>query len=228
MTTGARRVLVTGASRGLGAACVEVFSAAGWEVVASSRAPATQRSPGVDRVVWDVTDDDVSALRGALAGRPLDLLVNNAGAGTPGGPLDSVDVATVLRVCDVNVGGVVRATRAALPSLRLSPAPLVINVSSRLGSVHDQAAGRYRNLTTSYAYRISKAAQNMTTTCLAGELGPQVRVWAVHPGTLATGMGRPGAAGDPVVAARRLLDLAGSTETESPRFLDLEHGELPW
>lgn len=125
MTTGARRVLVTGASRGLGAACVEVFSAAGWEVVASSRAPATQRSPGVDRVVWDVTDDDVSALRGALAGRPLDLLVNNAGAGTPGGSLDSVDVATVLRVCDVNVGGVARpATRSSPPGgSSISPAP---------------------------------------------------------------------------------------------------------
>jgi len=182
----------------------------------------------VERVVWDVTDDDVFPLHEALKDGPLDLLINNAGSGTPGGPLEAVDVATVLRVCDVNVGGVIRATRAALPNLRRSPAPLVLNISSRLGSIHDQADGRYRDLATSYAYRISKAAQNMTTTCLANELGPEVRVWGVHPGSLATGMGRPGAVGDPCAAAGRLLELADSTETRSPRFLDLGHGELPW
>lgn len=178
--------------------------------------------------MWDVTDDDVFPLHEALKDGPLDLLINNAGSGTPGGPLEAVDVATVLRVCDVNVGGVIRATRAALPNLRRSPAPLVLNISSRLGSIHDQADGRYRDLATSYAYRISKAAQNMTTTCLANELGPEVRVWGVHPGSLATGMGRPGAVGDPCAAAGRLLELADSTETRSPRFLDLGHGELPW
>lgn len=83
-------MLVTGASRGFGAACVEVFGADG----------------------WDVTDDDVGPLRTALAERPLDLLINNAGAGTPGTPLEDVDVATLLNVCDVNVGGVIRATLA--------------------------------------------------------------------------------------------------------------------
>ncbi|GAA1712168.1 SDR family oxidoreductase [Isoptericola hypogeus] len=221
-------MLVTGASRGFGAACVEVFAAAGWDVVASSRAPAPGGAPRVDQVVWDVTDDDAGPLHSALGERPLDLLINNAGAGTPGTPLEDVDVATLLSVCDVNVGGVIRATRAALPSLRLSPAPLVLNISSRLGSIHDQAAGRYRDFGTSYAYRISKAAQNMATTCLAHELAPQVRVWAVHPGRLATGMGRSGAAGDPIDAATKLLELAGSTETHSPRFLELAHGELEW
>lgn len=179
-------------------------------------------------MVWDVTDDDVSPLHEALKDDPLDLLINNAGAGTPGGPLEMVDVATVLSTCDVNVGGVIRATRAALPSLRRAAAPLVLNISSRLGSISDQADGRYRNFATSYAYRISKAAQNMATTCLANELGPRVRVWSVHPGSLATGMGRTGAGGDPVAAAGRLLELADSTVTSSPRFVDLGHGELPW
>lgn len=223
-----RTVLVTGASRGFGAACVEVFGAVGWDVVGCSRSAGQPGASPVTRVVWDVTDDDVGPLRTALADRPLDLLINNAGAGTPGTPLEDVDVATLRSVCDVNVGGVIRATRVALPNLRLASAPMVINISSRLGLVHDQAAGRYRHFSTSYAYRISKAAQNMATTCLAQELGPKVRVWGVHPGTLATGMGRAGAATDPSDAARRLLGLAGSAETDSPRFLDLEHGELAW
>jgi NAD(P)-dependent dehydrogenase (short-subunit alcohol dehydrogenase family) len=101
-------------------------------------------------------------------------------------------------------------------------------VSSRLGSVHDQASGRYRGFGTSYAYKISKAAQNMATVSLAHELGPKIRVWAIHPGRLATGMGRSDAAEDPRVAAARLLAVAKSGNEASPRYLDLAGGELAW
>jgi NAD(P)-dependent dehydrogenase (short-subunit alcohol dehydrogenase family) len=179
-------------------------------------------------VQWDVTDDNTSSLTAVLGDTPLSLLVNNAGAGTPGRPLAGIDVPALPDVVDVNVGGVIRATRAARPNLLLSAAPLVINVSSRLGSIHDQAAGRYRDYDTSFAYRISKAAQNMATVCLANELGPRIRVWGIHPGRLATGMGRPDAAEDPRRAANRLLSLAHSSQPESPRFLDLGGGEILW
>lgn len=225
-----RRVLVTGASRGFGAACVEVFAQAGWHVIAVSRSAeqATVRSERVRHVEWDVTDDDTSGLSAALGAEPLDLLVNNAGTGTPGSPLEQINVTTLLDVVDVNVGGVLRATRAARANLLLAEAPLVVNVSSRLGSVHDQAVGRYRGYNTSFAYRISKAAQNMATVCLANELGPAIRVWAIHPGRLATGMGRSDAAEDPRVAAGRLRRLADSSSSQSPRFLDLAGGEIAW
>lgn len=221
-------MLVTGASRGFGAACVEEFAGAGWDVIAVSRSAPSANEPGVRWAEWDVTNDDTSALGDVLGDEPLSLLINNAGIGTPGTPLAGVDVATLLSVVDVNVGGVIRTTRAATPNLLRAAAPLVVNVSSRLGSIQDQAAGRYRDYGTSYAYRISKAAQNMATVCLANELGPTVRVWGVHPGRLATGMGRPDAAEDPRVAAGRLRELAGSASTQSPRFLDLAGGEIAW
>jgi NAD(P)-dependent dehydrogenase (short-subunit alcohol dehydrogenase family) len=179
-------------------------------------------------VQWDVTNDDVTCLVGALRQRPLDLLVNNAGVGTPGTPLTEVDVSSLLDIVNVNVGGVIRATRAVLPNLLTAPTPLVINVSSRLGSIHDQATGRYSDYSTSYAYRISKAAQNMATVCLANELSPRVRVWGIHPGRLRTGMGRAGADGDPTDAAHRLLELATAEDVDSPRLLDLEGGEIAW
>ena len=182
----------------------------------------------VRRVQWDVTEDDTSALSAPLGAEPLDLLVNNAGAGTPGTPLEQIDLAMLLNVVDVNAGGVIRATRATRANLLLAEAPLVVNVSSRLGSVHDQAVGRYRDYNTSYAYRISKAAQNMATVCLANELGPAIRVWGIHPGRLATGMGRPDAAEDPRLAAGRLRSLADSDSSESPRFLDLAGEEIAW
>ncbi|MFT3853108.1 MAG: SDR family NAD(P)-dependent oxidoreductase [Ilumatobacteraceae bacterium] len=223
-----RRVLVTGANRGFGAACVTAFSLAGWDVVAVSRTATSHGAGSVDRVQWDVTDDDTSPLLEALHQRPLDLLVNNAGVGTPGALLAGVDVARLLDVVDVNVGGAIHATRAVLPNLLTAPTPLVLNVTSRLGSIQDQAAGRYRGYDTSYAYRISKAAQNMATVCLANELAPRVRVWAVHPGSLRTGMGRAGADGDPLDAARRLVELATEQDVDSPRLVDLDGGEISW
>lgn len=223
------RVLVTGANRGFGAACVEVFGKAGWDVIGVARSePSADRAGRVRWVRWDVTDDDVSPLTEALGDDPLDLLVNNAGAGTSGTSLEGVDVRTLLEVCNINVGGVIRTTRAALPNLRRAESPLVINVSSRLGSIHDQAAGRYLGFGTSYAYRISEAAQNMATTCLANELAPRVRVCAVHPGRLATGMARDGSNGDPRLAATRLLDLAATGAITSPSFLNLDGSEIAW
>ena len=230
MEDSARTVLITGAARGFGRACVEVFSAAGWNVVAAARALPSDGA--ADRTVawvgWDVTDDDTESLVDAVNGRPMDLLVNNAGRGTPGTPLQAVSVSSLLEVCDVNVGGVLRTARALEDALRKAPAPLIINISSRLGSLHDQAAGRYAELTTSYAYRISKAAQNMATICLANELGPAIRVWALHPGVLATAMGQKDASGDVELAATRLLTIADDPDETSPRYRSLDGDDLPW
>lgn len=225
-----RRVLVTGAGRGFGRACVEAFSAAGWNVIAAARTIPSDAlaEQTVAWVRWDVTDDDTGSLVDAVDGRPLDLLINNAGRGTPGTPLQAVSVSSLLEVCDVNVGGVLRAARASEDALRKAPAPLIINISSRLGSLHDQAAGRYAELKTSYAYRVSKAAQNMATICLANELGPDIRVWALHPGTLATAMGQRDASGDVQHAAQRLLSIADDPDGNSPRYRSLDGNDLPW
>ncbi|HEX6874372.1 MAG TPA: SDR family NAD(P)-dependent oxidoreductase [Nocardioidaceae bacterium] len=221
-------MLITGASRGFGRACVEAFLGDGWDVVATARAAAPTELPGPTWVRWDVTDDDTRPLISALGGRPLDVLVNNAGRGTPGTPVEAVDVHALLDVCDVNVGGVIRTVQAVLANLRAAPAPIVFNISSRLGSVQDQATGRYAHLSTSYAYRISKAAQNMTTTCLANELAPDIRVWAVHPGVLGTAMGQANATQEPTVAAKRLVSLAADPDPTSPRFRNLDGDDLPW
>lgn len=90
----ARSVLVTGAARGFGRACVEVFSAAGWNVIAAARALPSNAAadPRVAWVRWNVTDDDTESLVDAVAGRPLDLLVDNAGCGTPGTARRSVQL----------------------------------------------------------------------------------------------------------------------------------------
>ncbi|WP_088283585.1 SDR family NAD(P)-dependent oxidoreductase [Kineosporia sp. A_224] len=221
-----RTAVVTGAAGGLGRAVVADLATHGWDVVAVVRAggAALPDGPaGVTVVEGDVRTDLAGPLRAVLRGRAVDLLVNNAATGTPARPvLTEIDPAELLRVVDVNAVGPLRLVQALLPSLLAAADPLVLNVSSRLGSVADQAAGGYRHLGTSYAYRVSKAALNMLTTCLAGELDGRVRVWSVHPGVLATGMGQAGATTPPEEAAARLRRLATSSDRTSPRFVTLD------
>jgi NAD(P)-dependent dehydrogenase (short-subunit alcohol dehydrogenase family) len=81
---------------------------------------------------------------------------------------------------------------------------------------------------TSYAYRVSKAAQNMVTVSLAQDLHGRVRCWAVHPGKLATGMGQADAVKPPRVAARELMELLESDERRSPGFFSLGAPDLEW
>lgn len=229
-----RTAVVTGSAGGFGHAVVTDLLDNGWDVVALVR-PGGSVLPAelVVRCVGVVAVDlrhDPSPQLGALIGdRPVDLLVNAAAGGTPVRDL-SVEPDEVLAVLDVNTVGPLRVVRTLAPNLLAAPDPLVLNVSSRLGSIADQAAGRYRRLRTSYAYRVSKAALNMLTVCLAAELDG-VRVWSVHPGTLTTSMGRPDATTPPAEAAARLRSLAASSDRRSPRFVTLDAPDgtdLPW
>ena len=68
----------------------------------------------------------------------------------------------------------------------------------------------------------------MLTVSLAQDLAGQVRCWAVHPGKLATGMGRADAVKPPRAAARELLELLESDERRSPRFVSLGAPDLGW
>lgn len=227
-----RTAVVTGAAGGFGRAVVADLLTAGWEVVAVVR-PGGNALPAAGRldvVAADLRHDPAPALGPVVAGRPVDLLVSNAATGTPVRGLD-VDPAVLLDVLDVNVVASLRLVRALLPNLLAAPDALVLNVSSRLGSIADQASGRYRELRTSHPYRVSKAALNMLTVCLAAELEGRARVWSVHPGTLATAMGQADAATPPSEAAARLRALASSDDRRSPRFVTLDAPDgpdLPW
>ncbi|MFI5910143.1 SDR family NAD(P)-dependent oxidoreductase [Dactylosporangium sp. NPDC051541] len=221
--------VVTGAGRGFGAALVDCLAGAGWDVVACVRAGAAAGPRGrVRTVVQDVREPVGAELLAAVGERGLDVLVNNAGVGAPGRGLAEVDPQSILHAVDVNVAGPLRLAQALLPRLVAAPAPLIVNVSSRLGSLSAQAAGEFAGRGTSYAYRVSKAAQNMLTIALAQELAGRVRCWAVHPGRLTTAMGGPGADTTPHEAADRLVRLLSSPDQRSPRYLSLDGGDLRW
>lgn len=224
--------VVTGAGRGFGEALVRELSKAGWHVLAvvrqASQAAALGGLPGVQGVVHDVRSDDASAVVDAVRGRPVDVLINNAAQGAPRQALGAVDAAGVLNAVDVNAAGPLRLVQALLPHLLGADDPVIVNVTSRLGSLTAQARGDFAGLSTSYAYRVSKAAQNMLTVSLAQDLQGKVRCWAVHPGKLATGMGQTDAVKPPQDAARELLALLESDERRSPSFLSLGGADLDW
>jgi NAD(P)-dependent dehydrogenase (short-subunit alcohol dehydrogenase family) len=222
--------VVTGASKGFGLAVALGLSAKGWGVItiARSRTPALDRTAGVSQVQGDIANMDLAQLMAIVGDRPVDLLVNNAGVGGTSTELGSLDRQELELAFSVNVVGPARVTASLLPNLTMAERPLVINISSRLASLHRQATGEYRHLPTSYAYRITKAAQNMLSVCMAGEFGDAIRVWAVHPGRLRTALAGPDADADPAEAAGRLVSLIEEDSQTPLAYLALDEGPLPW
>jgi len=229
MIPNGRLAVITGAGRGLGRSLVDEFSEAGWAVVALTRSPtASTDRANVTVATHDVRNEPSTALMSAVDGRPVDLIINNAAQGAPHAWLGEIAAEGVMNAVDVNVAGPLRLVQALLPQLLAAPDPVIINVTSRLGSLTAQARGDYSDLSTSYAYKISKSAQNMLTISLAQDLAGRVRCWAVHPGKMATGMGQADASKDPRQAARELRELVDSPDRTSPRFVSLGAADLSW
>ncbi|MCJ1714832.1 SDR family NAD(P)-dependent oxidoreductase [Curtobacterium sp. VKM Ac-2922] len=180
--------LITGANRSLGLETTRRLIEAGHTVYAGMRDTANgdeARALGAHVVQLDVTDQD--SIDAAVASLPsLDVLVNNAGVlGTSFG-VDDLDAAAMASVLDTNVTGIVRVTQAALPVLRASSAPVIVNVASGVGFArwlttpgHDEFA------VPSIPYAASKAAVIVLTVQYAKNL-PSFRINASDPGYTAT------------------------------------------
>lgn len=228
--------LITGANKGLGLETARRLTELGHTVLLGARDPergATAAADlGVRFVQIDVTDDDsVGAATADVETHEghIDVLVNNAGvAGTYGvGPADLTGT-DVLDVLDVNVAGVVRTTSAFLPLLRRSSDPVIINVSSGMGSLeHTHDPSRPESHVVAPIYTASKAALTMLTTQYAKAFA-DIRVNAADPGYTATDLN---AHSGPQTVTEG-TDAVVSLATEGPghgsgRFVD-RHGETSW
>ncbi len=183
-----RVALVTGAGRGIGAACAVALAEAGADVVVAARTEAdllavAERIEAAGRraevVVADLSDLDRCA---ELAGHSerrfgrLDVVVNNVGGWMPRAFAD-VSPGHLERAFRHNVGTAHAVVRAALPLLLASGAGAVVNVSSMAGRVAPRGF---------LAYGTAKAALSHYTRLAAADLGPRVRVNALAVGTVAT------------------------------------------
>lgn len=170
--------IVTGGASGIGAATAALLAERGATVAVFDRT-ATDAGE-LESYLCDVTDDAsvVTAVEAVAAkhGR-IDILINNAGIGAGGG-IEANDDAEWHRVFDVNVLGVTRLTRAALPWLKVSPAASIVNTCSVVANT---------GLVNRALYSASKGAVLSLTRAMAADLVTDgVRVNCVSPGTAAT------------------------------------------
>lgn len=189
--------LITGANKGLGHETARRLVAAGHTVYVGSRDAERGRLAaerlGARPVHLDVTDDAsvAAAVKSIEADGGLDVLVNNAGIegrGEGNAVIGAADVtADMMRtVFETNVFGVVRVTHAFLPLLQRSAAPVVVNVSSGLGSLAGLTTpGSPTYLYPGVAYPASKVTVNAITVQFAKAF-PGMRINAVEPGYTAT------------------------------------------
>ena len=129
--------IVTGASAGIGKAIAPALDAAGYRVVGTYRRPPATRSPGIEYLTCDVTSDEsVKAAVGEVLSKTgrIDLLVNNAGVGLFAGAEES-SLEQAKSLFDVNLFGVIRMTKAVLPTMRQQGAGRIVNISSVMGLI---------------------------------------------------------------------------------------------
>lgn len=237
------RVLVTGANRGLGLELAKTWIAAGHEVWGSARTadPAAFLALGPAGAITLDLGDEASIIAGfdALASQVdhLDLLVNCAGIDArafgvedPRGPFD-VSAEYCNEVVRINATGPMLVTREALPLLRAgarseaSSGPIVLNVSSQLGSM-EVAATKGRDA----SYCVSKAALNMWSVKAAAALRPEgIAVVMLHPGWVSTDMGGSAADLTPAESATSIVASVGAlTFDDTGRFINWDGSDHPW
>lgn len=224
--------LITGATRGLGHETARRLIAAGHDVLIGARDRARGEAVADELgaagvVVIDVADDASVAAAAAQVDR-LDVLVNNAGILGAHTTVPETTADDLRPVFETNVLGIVRTTRAFLPILERSDAPVIVNVSSGMGSMTVTGdPSRVEHGIANVTYSPSKAAVNMLTTQYAKAL-PHVRVNAVDPGYTATDFnGHSGpqtvTEGTDQIVAMAQIGPDGPTGTFTDR-----HGVVPW
>lgn len=205
-----RRIVLTGASRGVGYETVKLFSREGAEIIGVARdaarlAALSREFPTFQWLAGDITDRALGGLVAEAVGKrwgALDVLLNNAAiqeynAGFHAEPLDALE-----RSLTTNVLSAHWLIHALLPLLGAGKEPRIVNVSSGAGKL--SALKEEANMP---AYRLSKLLLNGLTLGYAGDLKGKVAVNSLDPGWLKTDLGGPRAPGEPVDGAVRMLEL---------------------
>jgi NAD(P)-dependent dehydrogenase (short-subunit alcohol dehydrogenase family) len=229
-----RRVVVTGAARGLGLEFCRQFLELGDGVIAIVRAPAGNAKLDSLQRAWpetlhvrvlDVTDfEHVAEFGEELASFPVHILVNNAGEigpethkGESGQAFHSISLDLLERLYRVNSIAPLYLTQALFPSLRLAGNARTFVLGSTVG-VAKETFGDY------YAYRMSKAAVHVAFATLAKDLAQfSILAGVICPGWVRTELGGPQASMEPDDSVRMMIDvMLNFSPEQSGRFVGFD------
>ncbi len=186
-----KTAFITGANMGMGAMMARKLAERGWQVFAGVYTGGDKSElgehPNITAVDQDVSQDasvteSVKAVATALGGRPLDLLINNAGIANIGtGPVEGIKMDETKKMFEVNTFGPLRVCQGFLPMIRQgAPNSRIINFAS--GAVR-------ANPVCSGSYNMSKWAVEGLTCTLRNELAPfGIEVTSIEPGAVKTHM----------------------------------------
>jgi NAD(P)-dependent dehydrogenase (short-subunit alcohol dehydrogenase family) len=216
-------VIITGTSRGIGRQLAELYAARGDQVTGGARKPAP--GSGFDERALEVDDaTSVAAFAAAFAGRPVDVLINNAGViGPERQSATDMDFEGLAETFAVNTIAPLRLTQALLANLRASGAGKVVIITSGMGSMSHAKSDHV-------AYRASKAAVNKVAQALATDLAAEgIAVASIHPGWVRTDMGGSGAdisVEQSAAGIQRVIDQLSVATTG--RFWNYDGSAAPW
>lgn len=198
------KILITGAASGLGAAFVEAYrTQPSTTILALDISPINPSHPNIHPYTLDLTNEQaVFSLATHFSNQPIDLLIHSAGICGLVPSLEDLypnnvalcetlagmDLETITRTFQINTVATFSLLRALLPNLQMAPQAKVIVMSSRMGSLENNALPNAA-AGSAYAYRASKAALNMIVRSFAVDV-PGV-VWVLcYPGRVETGLVR--------------------------------------
>ncbi len=222
-----KKVLITGAYRGLGYETARQLSDRGWKVILTARrrdqgSAAATRLKNAMFVEMDITSDH-SVARAAEGVSGLDVLINNAAViSEDDKDILTIQADTIARTIATNALGALRVSQAFLPQLLRSSAGRIINVSSGAGQLSDIG-------TWSPAYSASKTTLNALTCLLAAALKEKnVAVNSVCPGWCRTEMGGATAPRSVEEGAAGIVWLATDAPQERTGLFWRDREVIPW
>ena len=225
-------VLITGANRGIGLEFARQYAAEGADVIACCRAPekaealnALAKTTGLRVMALDVTSPkSVGALKTALAGRPIDIVINNAGVGGPRNEAKgTIDFDAWVETLKTNSVAPMLVSLALHDNLKAGKLKKLITITSMMGSIANHGGG-------AYAYRASKAAVNSVMHGLSKDWAKDgIAVGIYHPGWVKTDMGGASAPVMPQESVKGLrAQIARLSATNSGAYLDYTGKEIAW
>ena len=227
-------LLITGANRGIGLELCNQYLSEGWDVHACCRKPKkanalnklADKNKALTIHKLEVTKHkQMDALKKALKGKPVDILINNAGVHALGASqFGKGDDKAWEEAVAVNLLAPMKMMENFVENIAMSDKKIIASMSSKMGSMDDNGSGG------AYAYRATKAALNAVMVSAAHDLRHlDITALILHPGWVRTDMGGPHGEISVKESCTMLRKILGECDiTDSGKFFDIDGTVIPW